>query len=43
MEVATCPECGATIGGECHRVRQDNALAQEMDGATRPAYPNAVM
>ena len=33
MEEAKCPECGATIGGQRHRLRDDNQLAPEMDGA----------
>lgn len=34
-----CPECGAAIGGESHRLASGNAVATEMDGATAPAWP----
>lgn len=37
---ANCPECGALIGGSGHRLLSDNRVATEMDGATRPAWPN---
>lgn len=33
-----CPECKAKIGGSSHRLREDNALASEMDGATHSAW-----
>lgn len=39
MEESKCPECGAAIGGESHRLIGDNAVATEMDGATAPAWP----
>ena len=39
---STCNECGAKIGGGSHRLRQDNQLASEMDGATRGAWPGAL-
>jgi len=39
MQESTCNECGARIGGGSHRLRSDNALASEMDGATQPLYP----
>ena len=39
MEESTCPECGSGIGGQNHRVRSDNQLAMEMDGAVAPAWP----
>uniref|UniRef100_F6RC64 RZ-type domain-containing protein n=1 Tax=Ciona intestinalis TaxID=7719 RepID=F6RC64_CIOIN len=35
---SVCPECKEVIGGEGHRLYQDNSVATEMDGATRPAY-----
>lgn len=35
---AKCPECNATIGGGSHRLREDNRVATEMDGATHPAF-----
>lgn len=35
---SVCPECKATIGGHSHRLREDNAVATEMDGATHPAW-----
>lgn len=38
MEESRCNECGASIGGRSHRLRGDNSLATEMDGATRPLY-----
>lgn len=34
-----CPECKSKIGGGQHRLRDDNAVATEMDGATTPAWP----
>jgi len=34
-----CNECGASIGGGSHRLRSDNQLAPEMDGADRSAWP----
>ncbi|KAL3848155.1 hypothetical protein ACJMK2_019032 [Sinanodonta woodiana] len=36
-----CPECGATIGGQGHALRADNAVATEMDGANMSAYDAA--
>ena len=38
MERSTCPECGALIGGENHKLEEGNELAPEMDGATHPAW-----
>lgn len=38
-EESKCPECGQAIGGTQHRLRDDNALATEMDGASVPAWP----
>ena len=38
MVEAKCPECGATIGGRSHRLRDDNQLATEMDGAQHAAW-----
>uniref|UniRef100_A0A1I8A7A0 RZ-type domain-containing protein n=1 Tax=Steinernema glaseri TaxID=37863 RepID=A0A1I8A7A0_9BILA len=32
MERSKCPECGAGIGGEYHRIREDNTLDREMTG-----------
>ncbi|KAL3847656.1 hypothetical protein ACJMK2_018557 [Sinanodonta woodiana] len=40
-EEGKCPECGSLIGGEGHRLRSDNAVATEMDGATVSAYDEA--
>ena len=37
-EESKCPECKAGIGGTNHRVREDNALATEMDGASHAAW-----
>jgi hypothetical protein len=37
-EESKCPECKAGIGGTNHRVREDNALATEMDGANHAAW-----
>ena len=34
-----CPDCGSGIGGQSHRLRSDNSLAPEMDGARFPAWP----
>lgn len=39
METGKCPDCGATIGGGHHRLVHGNRVAQEMDGATHPAWP----
>jgi hypothetical protein len=39
MEVGRCNECGEAIGGSSHRLLSNNMLATEMDGATRPAWP----
>ena len=39
MEVSRCNECHAPIGGTQHRLLGDNALAGEMDGASRPSWP----
>jgi hypothetical protein len=38
MEESKCPECGAVIGGQHHRLADDNELAPEMDGAAHPAW-----
>lgn len=35
---STCSECGSRIGGASHRLRSDNAVATEMDGARHPAW-----
>ena len=32
------PECDETIGGGSHRLRSDNQVAGEMDGATHAAW-----
>nr|XP_045606922.1 NFX1-type zinc finger-containing protein 1-like [Procambarus clarkii] len=38
MVQSKCPECDATIGGERHQLRGDNAVASEMDGALYSAW-----
>ena len=38
MEESKCPECGEVIGGQHHRLADDNELAPEMDGATHAAW-----
>ena len=38
MEESKCPECGSGIGGRNHRLRSDNQLAREMDGAPFAAF-----
>ena len=38
MEESKCPECGSRIGGHDHRLRADNQLASEMDGARYAAF-----
>ena len=38
MEEGRCPECGSSIGGHDHRLRHDNQLASEMDGARYAAF-----
>ncbi|XP_034243136.1 NFX1-type zinc finger-containing protein 1-like [Thrips palmi] len=42
MQEGHCNECGAPIGGRDHRLRSDNRLATNIDGATRPAWPTAM-
>ena len=37
-EESTCPDCKARIGGTSHRLRYDNRLAPEMDGARHAAF-----
>ena len=39
METSRCNVCGAAIGGGSHRLLESNSVATEMDGATRPAWP----
>jgi hypothetical protein len=39
MQTSRCNECGAEIGGGSHRLLASNSVATEMDGATRPAWP----
>jgi len=39
MERATCPECGAPIGGERHRSADGNAVRLDVDGAEEAAWP----
>ncbi|XP_072178732.1 NFX1-type zinc finger-containing protein 1-like [Diadema setosum] len=34
-----CPECGASIGGEQHRLDEGNQVATEMDEARHAAWP----
>ena len=41
MVESRCPECKAPIGGSCHRLRTDNRVATEMDGATTSAWPGS--
>ena len=38
MEEGRCPECGSAIGGRNHRLRGDNQLASDMDGAQYAAF-----
>ncbi|XP_050717644.1 NFX1-type zinc finger-containing protein 1-like [Eriocheir sinensis] len=38
MVESDCPECGSRIGGGSHRLRGDNAVATEMDGANHAAW-----
>ena len=38
MQESHCPECGSAIGGMNHRLRSDNRLASEMDGARYAAF-----
>ncbi|XP_031618979.1 NFX1-type zinc finger-containing protein 1 [Contarinia nasturtii] len=39
MQRSKCPECGQGIGGTSHTLDRGNAVATEMDGAIRPAWP----
>ena len=41
-ERGVCPECREVIGGEHHRLADDNQLAPEMDGASHAAWSNQV-
>eukprot|EP00741_Cyanophora_paradoxa_P006234 tig00000114_g6046.t1 len=38
MQVSTCIDCGARVGGSGHRILEDNAFAGSMDGSERPAW-----
>ena len=38
MEEGRCPECGSEIGDRNHRLRGDNHLASDMDGAQYDAF-----
>ena len=38
MEKGTCPECGATIGGQSHALATGNAHAPEMDNSQHAAW-----
>ncbi|KAK4325721.1 hypothetical protein Pmani_003664 [Petrolisthes manimaculis] len=38
VEESSCPHCHATIGGTKHKLRTDNTVASEMDGATHSAW-----
>eukprot|EP00741_Cyanophora_paradoxa_P006225 tig00000114_g6037.t1 len=38
MQVSTCIDCGARVGGSGHRILEDNAFAGNMDGSDRPAW-----
>ncbi|CAK1556370.1 unnamed protein product [Leptosia nina] len=40
MEIGTCPDCGAKIGGRSHVLLSDNTHDGEMDGSSFPAYSN---
>lgn len=40
MQIAKCPSCNATIGGDHHRYVAGTRLATEMDGATAAAWPS---
>ncbi|XP_072178144.1 NFX1-type zinc finger-containing protein 1-like [Diadema setosum] len=39
MQRTMCPECGASIGGERHRLDEGNQVATEMDEARHAAWP----
>ena len=36
--MSRCNECGASIGGQSHRLNSDNRAAHEMDGSDRSQY-----
>ena len=38
MQQATCPNCGAAIGGSRHRLRDDNVHAGEFDNSAHAAW-----
>jgi len=40
MERSRCPECGASIGGENHRLDSTNRVASEFDDIARNVNPN---
>uniref|UniRef100_A0A7S1PFG7 RZ-type domain-containing protein n=1 Tax=Percolomonas cosmopolitus TaxID=63605 RepID=A0A7S1PFG7_9EUKA len=39
MEESNCADCGCRVGGTSHRLKSDNRLAGDIDGATVPAWP----
>ena len=39
-QIAKCAECEAQIGGQQHRLLDNNRLAEEMDHAHHPAFSN---
>lgn len=41
MQTSKCPDCGATIGGQQHRLIDDNIHAPEMDHSSHPAWSEA--
>ncbi|ORY97662.1 hypothetical protein BCR43DRAFT_490141 [Syncephalastrum racemosum] len=38
-EISKCPQCGATIGGEDHKLAENNRFFGEFDGSSGPAWP----
>ena len=41
MEIAKCPECGSTIGGQNHALATGNVHAGEIDGSSHAAWSDA--
>ena len=41
MERSQCPECGASIGGQNHRLDSTNRPAREFEELVRRENPNA--
>ena len=38
MQISTCPDCGAKIGGQSHQLLETNRHAREFDQSTHAAW-----